>query len=47
MTVDEIYLNIGKSIVNAINDEKWSRATLDIEVVDEALDAEITKLSKE
>lgn len=33
MTVDEIYLNIGKSIVNAINDEKWSRATLDIEVV--------------
>jgi len=33
MTVDEIYLNIGKSIVNAIDDERWNHAKLNIEVV--------------
>ncbi|WP_343608452.1 immunity protein YezG family protein [Chryseobacterium oranimense] len=33
MTVDEIYLNIGQSIVNAIEDESWSEAKLNIEVV--------------
>jgi len=33
MTVDEIYLNIGQGIVNAIADEKWNEAKLYIEVV--------------
>jgi len=33
MTIDEIYLNIGQSIVNAIDDERWNHAKLNIEVV--------------
>lgn len=33
MTVDEIYLNIGKSISNAIDGSNWTNAKLNIEVV--------------
>ncbi len=33
MTIDEIYSNIGQSILNAIADENWTKARLNIEVV--------------
>lgn len=33
MTVDEIYLNIGRGISNAIDEPHWTSAKLDIEIV--------------
>ena len=33
MTVDEIYSNIGQSILNAIEDGSWTKASLNIEIV--------------
>ncbi|WP_123846905.1 hypothetical protein [Chitinophaga lutea] len=33
MTVDEIYLNIGQSIMNAIEADNWTNAQLNIEIV--------------
>jgi hypothetical protein len=33
MTVDEIYLNIGQSIVNAIEEDNWTNARLNFEIV--------------
>jgi hypothetical protein len=33
MTVDEIYVNIGQGISNAIDEPHWKNAKLDIEIV--------------
>src|SRR5690242_10086385 len=33
MTVDEIYTNIGQAIAGAIDENNWTKAKLDIEIV--------------